>query len=64
MRFGYVCFWKGQRFEVYALRKIEAQEQAVAYFQKGQRAKVKAYDVSVWLAEKDGKVVLHDGAEL
>jgi len=57
--FGYVCFWKGKRCEVYALRLLDARELACQQFQKGTRAKVKAYDVAVILAEKDGQPVIH-----
>jgi len=62
--FGYVCFWKGERVEVRALRTFDAQELARQELQKGRRAKVKAYEIAVMLAEKEGKPVLHDGAEL
>ena len=57
--FGYVCFWKGKRCEVRALRTFDAQELARQQFQKGTRAKVKAYEVTVMLAEKDGQPVVH-----
>jgi len=51
---GYVAFFKGKRIEVYASNKLEAQTEAARIF----KAK-KHYDVSVVLAEKDGKQVTH-----
>jgi hypothetical protein len=59
MTYGYVCFWKGKRHEVYAETTLEAQELAAKFF----KAK-KQYQVTVVLAEKDGQPVIHDGAEL
>jgi hypothetical protein len=62
--FGYVCFWKGKRCEVHALRSFDAQELARQQFQKGTRAKVKAYEVAVMLAEKNGETVTHSTTEV
>ena len=56
---GYVCFWDSQRVEVYAESSYEAQQKAIPLFQKNTRKKVKGYDVTVMLAEKDGKQVTH-----
>lgn len=56
---GYIAFYKGKRFEVYAETILKARDLAAAHF----KAK-KAYDVAVMLAEKDGETVLHDGSEL
>jgi hypothetical protein len=56
---GYVCFWNRQRCEVYAESTLKAQEKATAEFQKGTRKKVKSYEVTAMLAEKDGKEVTH-----
>jgi len=52
---GYVAFWKGKRTEVYANTAYEAQEKAAASFGK----KAKRWDVTVVLAEIDGKQVTH-----
>jgi hypothetical protein len=51
---GYIAFYRGKRTEVYANSSYEAQQKAAAYF----KAK-KAYEVDVYLAEKDGKTVVH-----
>jgi hypothetical protein len=56
---GYVCFWNRQRVEVRAESSYEAQQKALPLFQKNTRKKVKGYDVTVMLAEKDGKQVTH-----
>lgn len=56
---GYVCFWNRQRVEVHAESSYEAQQKALPLFQKNTRKKVKGYDVTVMLAEKDGKQVTH-----
>jgi hypothetical protein len=51
---GYIAFYKGKRIEVYANSSFEAQTKAAAIF----KAK-KSWEVSVVLAEKDGKEVVH-----
>ena len=48
---GYVAIWKGKRTEVHASTAYEAQQKAAAFF--GKRAK--RWDVTVVLAEQDGK---------
>ena len=53
-RNGYVCFYRGQRKEVFAATLYQAQQIAAGLF----RAK-KSYDVSVMLAEKNGQQVTH-----
>ena len=58
---GYVCFYAGKRWECYASSMLDAKEKAVAYFKP---PKSKPHMVSVVLAEKDGKQVVHDGAML
>lgn len=55
---GYVAFYKGRRTEVYANTSYEAQKKAAEFF----KAK-KSYDVTVKLAEKDGKQVTHVATE-
>lgn len=51
---GYVAFYKGRRIEVYAESSYKAQQEAAKQF----KAK-KSYEVTVVLAEKDGKEVTH-----
>ena len=58
---GYVCFYNGKRWECYANSMFAAKEKAVAHFKP---PKSKRHTVSVVLAEKDGKQVVHDGAML
>lgn len=50
---GYVCLYKKQKTEVYALSSYAAQKQAAVFF----KAK-KPYEITVCLAEKDGQPVL------
>ena len=53
--FGYVCFYRGERIEVRALRSFDAQEIAAKIF----KAK-KSWEVAVRLAEKpNGEEVVH-----
>lgn len=53
--FGYVCFYRGKRIEVRALRSFDAQEIAAKIF----KAK-KSWEVTVVLAEKpNGEEVTH-----
>lgn len=58
---GYVCFYNRQRHEVHADDSPKAQEAAREHFQKMfPRRKVKGYDVTVVIAEKDdGTPVVH-----
>ena len=57
--YGYVCFYKGKRLEVYAASTYQAQLEAAKLF----KAK-KSYEVSVTLAEhEDGKPVTHIATE-
>ncbi len=51
---GYIAFYKGKNIEVYADSSYAAQKKAALIF----KAK-KSYDVTVVLAEKDGKQVTH-----
>jgi len=60
---GYVCFYKGKRIEVQADTSFEARKKAEVEFQRGSRAQVKGYDISVTLAEKGGETVTHNPAE-
>ena len=51
---GYIAFYRNKRAEVYAASTYEAQRKAAEVF----RAR-KAYEVTVVLAEKDGRPVIH-----
>ncbi|GAC1533607.1 MAG: hypothetical protein NVS3B1_27990 [Marmoricola sp.] len=51
---GYIAFYKGQRTEVYAATTLEAQTAAAKIFKAR-----KQYEVSVYLAEKNGQPVIH-----
>lgn len=51
---GYIALYKGRQVEVYADSPIKAREIAATYF----KAK-KEWEVDVWLAEKNGKPVVH-----
>lgn len=53
-KYGYVGFYKSKRGEVYADSQYEAQQKLA----KKLGAK-KDYEVSVMLAEKDGKSIIH-----
>ena len=56
--YGYVCFYRGKRIEVYASSSFDAQEKAA----KMLKAK-KSWEVTVVLAEKpNGDVVIHSTA--
>ena len=55
----YVAIYRGKRCEVQSDTRYHAQLEAARIL----RAK-RSYDVSIMLAEKDGKTVVHDGAEL
>jgi hypothetical protein len=56
---GYIAFWKQKKVEVRADTSYEAQKLAAHYF----RCK-KSHEVTVRLAEKDGKQVTHSTAAL
>ena len=49
---GYVAFYKGKRFSLYAPTAFEAQQAAAKYFKAR-----KAYEVAVVLAEVKGEPV-------
>ena len=51
---GYICLYRNKQCEVYANTTYEAQTKAAAIF----KAK-KQYEVSVYLAEKNGEQVVH-----
>ena len=61
---GYIGLWKGKRAEVRAKTSYAAQQALVSVFQKqAGRKKVKGFDITVKLAEKDGKQVVHNATE-
>jgi hypothetical protein len=51
---GYICFHKNKQYEIYAGSTFEAQKKCAA-----QNHIKKGYEISVILAEKDGKPVIH-----
>jgi len=51
---GYVCFYKGKRFEIYADSSYAAQKKCAE-----QHRIKKSYDITVVLAEKNGEQVTH-----
>jgi hypothetical protein len=58
---GYVALYKGKRYEVLAETTYQAQGLAARHF--GVKPS-RAYTVSVTLAEKDGKQIVHSTAGL
>lgn len=56
---GYIAFWKQKKVEVRADTSYEAQKLAAHYF----RCK-KPHEVTVKLAEKHGKQVIHSTGDL
>ncbi|MET4190746.1 MULTISPECIES: hypothetical protein [unclassified Bradyrhizobium] len=55
-KLGYVCMYKGQRWETYANNIFEAREAGVKHFKVPKRF----YGLFITvLAEKDGKPVVH-----
>jgi hypothetical protein len=51
---GYIAFYRGKQLEVFADSSYAAQQKAAALFKAR-----KAYEVTVMLAELDGKQVAH-----
>ena len=51
---GYICFYRGKQIEVQANSSYAAQLIAASQFKAR-----KSYEVTVMLAEKDGKQVVH-----
>jgi hypothetical protein len=56
---GYIAMYRGKKVEVYAESSYSAQQKAAAIFKAR-----KAWEVSVYLAEKDGAPVVHSTAGL
>lgn len=51
---GYIAFYKGKRIEVHADSALDARNKAAAEFKAR-----KSYDVTIVLAEKNDKPVIH-----
>lgn len=61
---GYIAFWKGQRAEIYANTLLEAKLKAESAFQAvAGRRKIRSADVTVALAEIDGKPYVHTAVD-
>jgi hypothetical protein len=58
---GYICFYKNQKYEVYAETSHEAQKKATTHFKVKSN---KAYMITVILAENDGKQITHKTSDL
>lgn len=56
---GYICIWGGNRKEIYAKTSYAAQQAAEVEFQKETRKRVKGYDISTTLCEKNGAQITH-----
>ena len=54
---GYICTWKNKRIEVYAETIYGAQQKAAAILKPK-----KEWEISVWLAEKNGVPYEHTAA--
>ncbi len=60
----YIAYWQDKSFEnIYAETSLEAQQKAVILFQRGTRKRVKSYDITIMLAEKNGEQVIHTPVE-
>ncbi len=51
---GYICLHKNKQYEIYADTTYEAQKKCAQQY-----GIKKSYDISVYLAEKDGQPVTH-----
>ena len=56
---GYICFYKGKKIEIMANTSYEAQQKSAKEF----KAK-KSYEVTVMLAEINGKQYTHNTSSL
>ena len=56
---GYIGIYKGKQYETRAETSYKAQQQLQEQIQATTRRKVKGYDISVILAEKNGEQVTH-----
>lgn len=57
----YTCFYQGKQIEVSAESTLKAQMQAAHSWQVLPHRR---HMITVFLAEKNGQTVIHDGAEL
>ena len=55
---GYIGFYKGKKFETQANTSYEAQKKIAS-----ENKIKKAYEITIVLAEKDGKQVTHNNAD-
>jgi hypothetical protein len=61
---GYVCYYKGERYEVHADTPLQAQEAVRVIVQKKYpRRKVKGWDINTMLAELNGQQVTHTAVD-
>lgn len=61
---GYVCFYKNERLEIHADTSYEAQQKAMGELQSAYpRRKIKSYDITVVLAERNGQQVTHTAVD-
>jgi len=61
---GYICFYRGERFEVHADTPLQAQEAVRETVQKKYpRRKVKGYEISATIAEHNGVQVTHTAVD-
>jgi len=56
---GYICFWRGKQFEVYAKTTYEAQQKCAK-----ENGIKKSYEIRVELAEKGGEPVVHQPQDI
>ena len=56
---GYIGIYKGKQYETHAQTSYQAQQQLQEQIQATTRRKIKGYDISVVLAEKNGGQVTH-----
>jgi len=61
---GYIGFYNGKQFEITADSSYNAQQKLLPIVQQTTRKKVKGYDITIVLAEKDGLQVTHSTAIL
>lgn len=61
---GYICFYRGERYEVYADTPLQAQDAVEVIVQKKYpRRKIKGWDISVMIAEHNGVQVTHTAVD-
>jgi hypothetical protein len=61
---GYICFYRGERYEVHADTPLAAQEAVRVIVQKKYpRRKIKGWDISATIAEHNGEQVVHTAVD-